>query len=144
MKPRPPERDYSHRGVLDKLGIQAGHAVAVDAMSGPLDPAAGDGLLQRVGRSLAAADEPADVVLAVVDAAVDLASVLALWKSRLDPAGGIWLLTPKRQFPGYVPDVALIAAGSAAGLVDNKVCSVSEATSAMRFVIRKVDRPRKS
>lgn len=142
MKPRPPERDYSHRGVLDKLGIRPGQAVAVDEISGPIDPAAAEGLDQRLGRERAIGDEPADVVLATVDASIDLAAVLADWKLCIDPAGGIWLLTPKRKFPGYVPDAILIDAGKAAGLVDNKVCSVSDQTSAMRFVIRKADRPR--
>ena len=142
MKPRPPERDYSHRGVLDKLGIKPGNAVVVEEISGPLDPEASAGLEERLGRGRAADDESVDVVLAVVDAANDLVAVLADWKTRIDPAGGIWLLTPKRRFPGYVPDTILIDAGKAAGLVDNKVCSVSDETSAMRFVIRKADRPK--
>ena len=43
--------------------------------------------------------------------------------------------------PGYVDQNDLIAAGGPAGLVDNKVCSVSDTVSAMRFVIRRVDRP---
>jgi hypothetical protein len=34
----------------------------------------------------------------------------------------------------------LIGAGPAAGLVDNKSCSVSDTTSGMRFVIRLADR----
>ncbi|MBI4213978.1 MAG: DUF3052 family protein [Chloroflexi bacterium] len=144
MKQRPPERDYSHRGVLDKLGIKPGHAVAVDALAGPLDAAAREGLLEQTGRPLAREDEPADVVLAVVDATVDLAAVLRRWRGRLDPGGGIWLLTPKRRFSGYVAEGELIAAGRVAGLVDNKVCSVSDATSAMRFVVRKEDRPKKN
>nr|MBA2451381.1 DUF3052 family protein [Chloroflexota bacterium] len=68
-------------------------------------------------------------------------ALLETWKPRLQPNGGIWLLTPKRGQPGYVDQRELIAAGLAAGLVDNKVCSVSDTTSAMRFVIRKADRP---
>ena len=138
--PRPPERDYSHRAVLDKLGVKPGLALIVDEASGPLDPAASDGLEDHLGRSLA--DEPPfDVVLVVAKAAIDLVGKLEEWKGRIDPAGGIWLLTPKRKQPGYVKDTDLIDAGKASGLVDNKVCSVSEATSAMRFVFRKADRP---
>src|SRR5689334_12056313 len=137
MKPRPPERDYSHRSVLDKLGIKPGQAVAVDDLSAPLDPAAAAGLTDQLGRELAQPDEATDVVLVTVDASISLIGVLAGWKSRIQPAGGIWLLTPKRKFPGSVPDTVLIDAGSAAGLVDNKICSVSDQTSAMRFVIRK-------
>jgi hypothetical protein len=50
------------------------------------------------------------------------------------------VLTPKRGLPGYVNTADLIPLGAAAGLVDNKVCSVSERVSGMRFVIRRVDR----
>lgn len=138
---RPPERDYSHRDVLDKLGLKSGRAIVIDEISGPLDPELRIRVAERAGRALADSREPVNVVLAVVDAATDLIGVLTDWKERLDPAGGIWLLTPKRRLPGYVPDVELIAAGRAAGLVDNKVCSVSDTTSGMRFVIRKADRP---
>lgn len=41
---------------------------------------------------------------------------------------------------GIKPGHALAFGGDAAGVVDNKICSVSDTTSAMRFVIRKVDR----
>jgi hypothetical protein len=140
MKPRPPERDYSHRGVLDKLGVKPGLALAVDDVSAPLDSAAAAGLADQLGRDLAADDEPLDLVLATVDADVDLVAVLNRWRPRLDPRGGIWLLTPKRKFPGYLPDTAVIEAGLDAGLVDNKVCSVSDRTSGTRFVIRRADR----
>ena len=134
------DRDYSQRDVLDKLGIKAGHAIAFAEEAGPLDVELRRGSLNRAGRE-PAADEPLDVVLVATDASTNAAAVLARWRERIAPAGGIWLLTPKREQPGYVDQRALIAAGRAAGLVDNKVCSVSETTSAMRFVIRRADRP---
>ena len=141
-KPRPPERDYSHRAVLDKLGIKPGDALTVDEASGPLDPAARDRLEEQLGGPLAE-EGPFDVVLVVADASIDLVGLLEKWKAQIDPAGGIWLLTPKRTVVGYVKDTNLIDAGKAAGVVDNKVCSVSDATSAMRFVFRKADRPKR-
>src|SRR5437764_98260 len=55
-------------------------------------------------------------------------------------ASGIWLLTPKRGQPGYLDQRDLILAGPTAGVVDNKTCSVSDTTSGIRFVIRKIDR----
>ena len=95
----------------------------------------------RAGRAEAQPDgEPLDVVLVGADASTDVASVLETWRARIDQAGGIWLLTPKRGQAGYVDQRELIAAGPAAGVVDNKTCSVDERTSAMRFVIRKTDR----
>jgi hypothetical protein len=135
------ERDYSHRDVVDKLGIKPGYAVAFVADSGAVDPALRERALARAGRAAAAADEPPDVVLAWIDADTDAVGLLRDWRARIDPAGGIWLLTPKRGQPGYVDQRELIAAGSAAGVVDNKSCSVSDATSGVRFVIRRADRP---
>ena len=135
-----PEKDYSHRDVVDKLGVKPGHAVAV---VGSCDPRLEARVLERTGRGPAEPDELADVVLIWADAATDAVSTLQEWKARIEPNGGIWLLTPKRTQPGYVDQTELIEAGKEAGVVDNKICSVSDTTSAMRFVIRKVDRPRK-
>jgi hypothetical protein len=134
------EKDYSHRDVVDKLGIKPGYAVAFCASPVPIDSTLQARVLHRVGRSEAAADEPADVVLVGADASTDCAAVLLHWRERIDQAGGIWLLTPKRGQAGYIDQTDLIPAGLAAGVVDNKTCSVDEKTSAMRFVIRKADR----
>ena len=134
------ERDYSHRDVVDKLGIKPGFAVAFDAAPVPVDPDLRTRALARAGRAEAAADERVDVVLIGADASTAVEPILARWRARIDPAGGIWLLTPKRGSAGYVDQTELILAGPAAGVVDNKICSVSDTVSAMRFVIRKVDR----
>jgi hypothetical protein len=134
------ERDYSHRDIVDKLGIKPGHAVAFDQVPVPIEPDLQQRALARAGRREATDDEPVDVVLVGADASTDVDTVLARWRRRIDQAGGIWLLTPKRGQAGYVDQRDLILAGPAAGLVDNKICSVSETLSAMRFVIRKVDR----
>ena len=139
-RPRQPERDYSHRSVVDKLGIKPGHAVAFQAAPQSIPPALYAEALERAGRDPAAPDEPPDVVLVGADAATDVHTVLSYWRTRIDPAGGIWLLTPKRGQPGYLDQRELIQAGPAAGLVDNKICSVDDHTSALRFVIRKTDR----
>jgi hypothetical protein len=134
------ERDYSHRDVVDKLGIKPGVAVAFDAAPCALPADLQARVLARAGRAAAEADERCDVVLVGADASTDATAVLARWRQRIEPAGGIWLLTPKRGQPGYVDQTELILAGPGAGLVDNKICSVSDTISAMRFVIRKADR----
>ena len=136
------ERDYSHRDVVDKLGIKPGHVVAFDAAPAPIDPGLRERALAKAGRNEAGDDELVDVVLVGADASTDVESILKTWRSRIDAAGGIWLLTPKRGQARYVDQNELILAGPAAGVVDNKVCSVSDTTSAMRFVIRKSDRKR--
>ena len=134
------ERDYSHRDVVDKLGIKPGAVVAFDQGPLPVDPDLRARALAKAGRAEAADGELVDVVLIGADASTPVEAVLARWRQRIDPAGGIWLLTPKRGQPGYVDQTELILAGPAAGLVDNKICSVSDTISAMRFVIRKKDR----
>ena len=136
-----PERDYGHRDVVDKLGIKPGHAAAFADEGGRLDPALRERVLARAGRPPADADEAVDVALVAVDDGTNAAAVLTRWKKRLHPAGGVWLLTPKRGQPGYVDQRELILAGQDAGLVDNKSWAVSDTTSGMRFVIRKIDRP---
>jgi hypothetical protein len=134
------ERDYSHRDVIDKLGIKPGHALAFDHAPLRIDADLRARALAKAGRAEATADEPVDVVLIGADASTQAESVLARWRKRIDQAGGIWLLTPKRGQPGYVDQTELILAGPAAGVVDNKTCSVSDTISGIRFVIRKTDR----
>jgi len=134
------ERDYSHRDVVDKLGIKPGHALAFEQAPLPVDAELKTRALDKAGRPEAADDEPVDVVLIGADASTPVETVLAQWRQKIDPAGGIWLLTPKRGQAGYIDQTELIVAGPAAGVVDNKTCSVSDTTSAIRFVIRKVDR----
>src|SRR5690348_6001011 len=121
-----PERDYSHRSLMDKLGILPGHAVVLVEVGGQLENDLREEVLQRVGREPAAAGEPVDVVIASVDDSTDVVECLTIWRKRLQPAGSIWLLTPKRGLPGYVKQEDLIPAGGQARLVDNKICSVSE------------------
>lgn len=134
------ERDYSHRDIVDKLGIKPGFAVAFDESSAALDAELVSRVLDRIGRDPAADDEPADVVLIAADASTDVESLLKQWRGRIEQNGGIWVLTPKRGQPGYLNQTYVIPMGVGAGVVDNKICSVDDRTSAMRFVIRKTDR----
>jgi Protein of unknown function (DUF3052) len=94
------ERDYSQRDVLDQLGVKPGQSVALATTF--LDEALRARLLERLGRSLAAPDEPLDLVLVDVDDAANPVELLCSWRARLTPAGGIWVLTGKRGRPGYV------------------------------------------
>ena len=141
------ERDYSHRDIVDKLGIKPGHVVAFDEEAWPIDADLRRRVVERTGLAVTSPkaqvpfqDEAVDIALVTTDDVTDAVTVLRQWRARLDRAGGIWLLTRKRGQPGCVDQRELIAAGVTAGLVDNKSCSVSDTVSAMRFVIRKDDR----
>lgn len=136
-----PEKSYQDRDVLDKLGIKPGQCVAFEQTGPAIDPALRQRIVERTGQQAVTDDERVDLVLATFDGTGDAVALLTRWRARLVPNGGIWLLTAKRGQPGYVDQRELIAAGQQAGVVDNKICSISATTSAMRFVIRKHERP---
>jgi hypothetical protein len=135
-----PHRDYSRRSVVDKLGVKTGHLVVVAPLAGPLDESLAALVAARAGAVETDPSEPADIVLMTADAGSEVVTALRYWRARIAPNGGIWVLTPKRGQPGYVRGEDLIPMGQQSGLVDNKVCSVSDTTSGMRFVIRLRDR----
>ena len=57
------DRDYSHRDVVDKLGVKSGQVVAFVDEAGPLDEDLRQRVLARTGRPAAAEREVADLVL---------------------------------------------------------------------------------
>lgn len=135
-----PEKPYHDRSILDKLGIQPGHAVAFANAVGDLAPDLPQRILDRTGREPDREGEALDLVLAVINETTDAVALLTTWRPRIKPNGGIWLLTAKRGQPGYIDQRELITAGQLAVMVDNKGCSISSTVSAMRFVIRRENR----
>lgn len=137
-----PPAGYSGTPLPRKLGIRPGHRVAlVRAPEGFEENALGELPPEvRVGHR---ARGELDVILAFVRSHRELARWVPGWQAALDPAGGLWIAWPKRR-SGVVTDVserAVREAGLAAGLVDSKVCSIDATWSALRFVVRRVDRP---
>jgi hypothetical protein len=137
-----PNRDYSHRDITDKLGLKSGHAVRV---VGRGDQALLKRVCEKTGRQLVGADTLADVILYWPETVDEITSCLAGLRTTIVPNGGIWVITAKKgrhsaSGMGYLNQTEVIPLGLAAGLVDNKTCSVSERESGMRFVIRKKDR----
>jgi len=137
-----PDKDYARRDVIDKLGIQAGFSVRV---VGRGDPALLTRVRAKAGKRLAGDRVPADVILYWPKTVEEIMPTLRELRGAIQPAGGIWVVTAKRDRTSasgmpYLNQDALIPHGLAAGLVDNKICSISVDESAMRFVIRKKDR----
>lgn len=128
-KARPPERDYSHRLLLDKLGVKPEHRVAV------LGVQDGDFLKDLSARVPSfSRDNPREADLVFL-AAEDL-KALARMKSLADTIqknGAVWVVYPKGQ--RHIREIDVINAGKSAGLTDNKVCRFSETHTALRFVI---------
>jgi len=129
-KPRPPERDYSHRALLDKLGVKPQQKVAV---LGVEDAQFLKDLAVRVPDF--ARDKPpadADIVFAAAEDTKALARLKSL-AGAIAKSGAVWVVYPKGQ--KHIRETDVIAAGKSAGLTDNKVCKFSETHTALRFVI---------
>jgi hypothetical protein len=130
-KPRPPERDYSHRSLLDKLGVKPGQHVAV---LGVADAGFLQELATRVGefsngRPLAGSN----LIFFDAENMKDLARLKPL-AAAIRKDGAIWVVYPRGQ-TSTIREMDVIAAGKAVGLVDNKVCRFSDTHTALRFVI---------
>lgn len=129
-KPRGPERDYSHRMLLDKLGTKAGQRIAV---LGVEDASFLHDLATRVPEFVRDnVADAADIIFFGAEDTKSLARVKAL-AGTIRQNGAIWVIYPKGQ--KHIREVDVIAAGKSAGLTDNKVCKFSETHTALRFVI---------
>lgn len=64
-------------------------------------------------------------------------------KATLAPADGLWIAWPNKasKLETDLSFETVQAIGLAAGLVDNKSCSIDESWQALRFVYRLADRP---
>ncbi len=147
-----PDKDYAHRSVIDKLGVKPGDRVAwVGVTPRALGVRAlAAGVAERSGAVAARGPAPVNLILYWPSAFDEVVPTLLELKSRVVPNGGIWVITAKKGKPGapckaangagYLMQDSLIPLGKAAGLVDNKICSLSDCESAMRFVIPKRER----
>jgi hypothetical protein len=129
-KPRAPERDYSHRLLIDKLGVKAGQKIAVLGVESAeflTDLAARVPEYSR-GKRL----NDADLIFFSAEAVADLAQLSSLART-IQKNGAIWVVYPKGQ--KHIREIDVINAGKAARLTDNKVCSFSATHTALRFCI---------
>jgi Protein of unknown function (DUF3052) len=129
-KRRAPERDYSHRLLVDKLGIRAGQTIAVIGVD---DSIFLDEVVKRVPNFFTAPpDYPADLIFYAAEDKSDLAEIKKLAKA-IARNGAIWAVYPKGQ--SHIRETDVIAAAKSAGLTDNKVCRFSESHTALRLCI---------
>lgn len=132
---------YAARDVVDKLGVKPGDAVLFEGTK--KDPDLVRRIRLKAGRPPARAGEQADVIVFWPTSAKDVTPGLRQMRERMAANGGLWVITAKRDKdrsgrPYLGNDV--IPLGLASGLVDNKICSISDTDTAMRFVIRRVER----
>jgi hypothetical protein len=87
-----------------------------------------------------------DFAMIFVKSQAELKQQFAIFALRLAPAGMLWVSWPKKT-SGLTTDLNendVRKIGLLAGLVDVKVCAVSEVWSGLKFVIRVKDRPKAS
>ena len=127
-------RDYSTTPLPKKLGIGESSRVAVVG--------APRGFAQSIGVSPRARGA-VDVLVFFTTRRAELERRLGSLAGRLEPAGGVWVAWPKKSAdtPTDLSFEDVQRIGLAAGLVDNKSCTIDETWQALRFVIRREDRP---
>ena len=125
---------YSGTPLPTKLGIKPGHRVLLAAAPAGFDlgPLPGVEVHRRVGSAAY------DVVLLFVTRRHDLLARLDGLRARLTPAGGLWVVWPKRAsgVPSDLDENVLRDVFLPTGMVDNKVCAVDQTWSGLRFVVR--------
>lgn len=128
----------STRPLLDKLGVKPGSKVAILDLD---DPDFESLLRERTSSIIRGRPRsPSDLVFMGANLLRDLKRLQDV-KKWIEPNGAIWVVRPKGG-RSEIKDTDVIAAGLAAGLVDNKIASFSDTHGAMRLVYRLRDRPR--
>ena len=135
---------YSGTPLPKKLGIKEGAEVALvsapEGFEAELEPLPGG---VRLGRRLS---DGLDVILLFVTRREDLERRFDSVARRLNPDGGFWVAWPKKssKVPSDLDEGTVMKIGLAKGMVDNKVCAVTDVWSGLRFVLRLADRPRRT
>jgi hypothetical protein len=136
---------YSGTPLARKLGITGGSLVVLSSAPEGFEDvlAAPEGA--DVRRRLPPAGRRAvDVAVVFTTARADLDHRFPRVAAAMRPAGGLWVAWPKRS-SGVATDLTenvVREVGVAHGMVDNKVCAVTDVWSGLRFVFRLEDRPR--
>jgi hypothetical protein len=133
---------YSGTPLPKKLGIKPGFRVSLSGMpsdvSAELKHALADCTLVRDGKP----EAPVDFAMLFEKSASGLTKTFARMSKSLAPAGMLWVSWPKKS-SGVATDLdgnLVRDIGLAAGLVDVKVCAVTDIWSGLKFVRRLRDR----
>lgn len=134
---------YSGTPLAKKLGFKPGMRIRI----GKVDP----GVLAELTDAVAECEidkngkSPLDLILLTTKNHNELKRDFPVWKTRLAPAGGLWVSWPKKSsgVPSDLDENKVRALGLAIGLVDVKVCAISDVWSGLKFVIPVKDRPKK-
>ena len=131
---------YSGTPLAKKLGLKEGQRIALhgapEAFLRTLEPLPA-GIVWRADLRATV-----DGVLLFAPMVATLEVALLPAAAALTPAGMLWVAWPKRaaKVPTDLTEDRVRAFGLAAGLVDVKVCAISEVWSGLKFVRRLEDR----
>jgi hypothetical protein len=126
-----PERDYSHRSTVQKLGVKPDERLEV---SGDIGSQLRKDLKEALGRGFIKSGD-LDGAIALVESNEEAAELLQKYRGRLKDTGYIWIVTWKRGYENYVDQMKLVPFAKALSLIDTKTCSIDDERSGIRFVV---------
>ncbi len=133
-----PERDYSHRTVVQKLGVSPDQRVEI---TGDVGSALRRDVKDAIGRGLVRSGK-LDGAIVFVDSEEGAREALVRYRARMRDTGYLWMITRKRGHERYLNQMTLVPHAKQLGLIDNKTCSIDEERSGIRFVVpRALRRP---
>jgi hypothetical protein len=134
----------SGKPVVQKLGIKPGFRIFTAGA-----PAAyGDivGALPAEVTIVTRLGAPVDMIHVFATEAAALGDKLAIYRDAIEPDGMVWVSWPKKS-SGVATDLTdqvVREAGLKLGLVDIKVCAIDDTWSALKFVIPRDQRSKRS
>ncbi len=131
---------YSGTPLIEKLGIKEGFRIAL--LRAPEGFERDLGHLPGNVQIMLRPRRPMDLVLLFTKSAASLQKDFPRLAATLSPTGMLWISWPKKT-SGVISDLSgdrVRDIGLQAGLVDVKVCAVSDIWSGLRFVYRLKDR----
>ncbi len=126
-----PERDYSHRSTIQKLGVKPDQRVEI---TGDVGTGLRADVKDALGRGLVRSGE-LDGAIVLVESEEGAKEALIRYRSRLRDTGFLWIITRKRGHENYINQMSLVPHAKRLGLIDNKTCSIDEDRSGIRFVV---------
>jgi hypothetical protein len=133
-----PEKDYTHRTAVQKLGVKPDQRVEA---TGDVGPGLRIDLKDALGRGLVRSG-PLDGAVVLVESIEEAQEVLVRYRARLKESGWLWLVTRKRGHDNYLNQMMIVPYAKKVGMIDNKTCSIDDDRSGIRFVIPRMLRGR--
>ena len=125
------EVDYSHRTVVQKLGVKPEERVEI---VGDVGPGLRKEVKETLGRGLVRSGE-LDGAIVLVESLEEAEGVFDAYRPRLKDTAYLWMITRKRGQAGYLNQMLLVPGAKRRGLIDNKTCSIDDERSGIRFVV---------